>query len=74
VTQLLLYHGQFSKDEIDETFQFASRRTTDYSKEFLEMHPEIIETAPKRSGTEKETEKEEKEKLEEIKYVFPIYA
>lgn len=80
VTQLLLYHGQFSKDEIDETFQFASRRTTDYSKEFLELHPELIaaskspETKNEIQKEEAETKKEEREILEEIKYVFPRYA
>ena len=81
VTQLLLYHGQFSKDEIDETFQFASRRTTDYSKEFLELHPELREAASKSPETENkiqkeevETKKEEREILEEIKYVFPRYT
>lgn len=74
VTKLLLYHGQFGKEEIDEIFEHASRRrTTDYSEEFLKQHPELVETeasegkgAPGEEGTG--------EKPEEIKYLFPRYA
>ena len=33
VTQLLLYHGQFSKEEIDEIFELSAKETTEYSME-----------------------------------------
>ena len=41
VTELLLYHGQFSKEEIDEIFQSSAKETTAYSLEFLKQHPEV---------------------------------
>ena len=41
VTQLLLYHGQFSREEIDEIFQSSAKETTAYSMEFLKQHPEV---------------------------------
>lgn len=34
VTQLLLYHGQFNREEIDEMFQLSAKETTEYSMEF----------------------------------------
>ena len=43
VTELLLYHGQFSRKEIDEMFQLSVKETTQYSMEFLKQHPEIAQ-------------------------------
>lgn len=79
VTQMLLYHGQFSREEIDETFRMASRKTTDYSIEFLKQHPEIArdEARKNKEFPDEEDEKlktEELEKLAETRYVFPQYT
>lgn len=75
VTQLLLYHGQFSKEEIDEIFQSSAKETTAYSLEFLKKHPEIaIAEAGKSKEFPDEDEGEEGEKPREIKYIFPRYA
>jgi hypothetical protein len=41
VTELLRYHGQFSKEEIDGVFQSSAKETTAYSLEFLKQHPEV---------------------------------
>ncbi len=75
VTQLLLHHGQFSKEEIDKLFEHVSRRqTTDYSEEFLKQHPELT----KAEGSEGKEAPDNKgigeEKPEEIKYIFPRYT
>ena len=43
VTELLLYHGQFSRKEIDEMFQLSAKETTQYSMEFLKQHPKIAQ-------------------------------
>ena len=74
VTKLLLYHGQFSKEEIDKIFDHAARlRTTDYSDEFLKQHPELAETKVSEvKGTP--GNEETGENPEEIKYLFPRYA
>ncbi|MDI9394288.1 MAG: hypothetical protein QM426_02230 [Euryarchaeota archaeon] len=75
VTQLLLYHGQFSKEEIDKIFQDSAMETTAYSLEFLKKHPEIaIAEAGKSKEFPDENEGEEGEKLTEIKYMLPRFA
>ncbi len=75
VTQLLLYHGQFSREEIDEIFQSSAKETTDYSMEFLKQHPEVAKAeALKSKEFPDEIEGEEREKLKEIKYIFPHYG
>jgi hypothetical protein len=81
VTQLLLYHGQFSRDEIDETFRASSRETTDYSIEFLKQHPEIAKVEALKSKEFRDEENEEletatkgMEKTTETKYIFPHYT
>ena len=75
VTQLLLYHGQFSREEIDEIFQSSAKETTDYSMEFLKQHPEVAKAeALKSKEFPDEIEGEEGEKLKEIKYIFPHYG
>lgn len=74
VTQLLLYHGQFSREEIDEIFQSSAKETTAYSMEFLKQHPEVAEAeALKSKEFPDEAEEEKGEKSKEIKYIFPHY-
>ncbi len=74
VTQLLLYHGQFSREEIDEVFRSSAKETTAYSMEFLKQHPEVAKAeALKSKEFPDETEGEEGEKLKEVKYIFPHY-
>lgn len=74
VTQLLLYHGQFSKEEIDAIFQSSAKETTDYSLEFLKQHPEVAKTeALKSKEFPDESEGGERERIKEIKYIFPHY-
>ncbi len=75
VTQVLLYHGQFSREEIDEIFQSSAKETTAYSIEFLKQNPEIAKAeALKSKEFPDETEGEEGEKVKEIKYIFPHYG
>ncbi|AKB30792.1 hypothetical protein MSSAC_0112 [Methanosarcina siciliae C2J] len=74
VTQLLLYHGQFSREEIDETFKTSARGTTEYSIEFLKQHPELAKAEAMKSKEFRDEEAEEAEKLLEIKYIFPHYT
>jgi len=75
ITQLLLYHGQFSREEIDEIFQLSAKETTSYSIEFLKQHPEIAKAEALRSKEfPDEIEGEEGEKPKEIKYIFPHYG
>ena len=74
VTQLLLYHGQFSKEEIDEIFQSSAKETTAYSLEFLKQHPEVAKVeALKSKEFPDESEGDEGERPKEIKYIFPHY-
>jgi hypothetical protein len=74
VTQLLLYHGQFSREEIDEVFRSSAKETTAYSMEFLKQHPEIAKAeALKSKEFPDEAEGKEGEKLKEVKYIFPHY-
>jgi hypothetical protein len=74
VTQLLLYHGQFSREEIDEIFQSSAKETTAYSLEFLKQHPEVAKAeALKSKEFPDESEGEEGEIPKEIKYIFPHY-
>ena len=75
ITQLLLYHGQFSKEEIDEIFQLSAKETTAYSREFLKKYPEVaMAEARKSKEFPDEDEGEEGEKSREIKYIFPHYG
>ncbi|RXA21231.1 hypothetical protein EQO05_02005 [Methanosarcina sp. MSH10X1] len=76
VTQLLLYHGQFSRDEIDKTFQSAAKGLTEYSTEFLKQHPEIAQAEALKSKEfpDEVGEKEGEERVKEIKYRFPHYS
>lgn len=75
VTQILLYHGQFSKEEIDNIFQSSAKETTVYSIEFLKRHPEIAKAeALKSKEFPDEAEEEEGERIKEIKYIFPHYS
>jgi tRNA G10 N-methylase Trm11 len=75
VTELLLYHGQFSRKEIDEMFQLSVKETTQYSIEFLKQHPEIAQAeAVKSKEFPDEIEEEKGERLKEIKYIFPRYC
>ncbi|PAV14462.1 hypothetical protein ASJ81_13675 [Methanosarcina spelaei] len=71
VTQLLLYHGQFSKEEIDKTFKASESETTDYSIEFLKEHPEIAQAEALKS---KEFPEEGGERIKETKYNLPRYG
>ena len=74
VTQILLYHGQFSLKEIEEIFQSSAKETTSYSIEFLKQHPEVAKAeALKSKEFPDETEWEGVEKTTEIKYIFPHY-
>ncbi|MDQ1252381.1 MAG: hypothetical protein QG646_1502 [Euryarchaeota archaeon] len=74
VTQLLLYHGQFSREEIDGIFQSSAKETTAYSLEFLKQHPEVAKAeALKSKEFPDELEGEDDERLKEIKYIFPHY-
>lgn len=74
VTQLLLYHGQFSKEEIDETFKKSSRETTEYSIEFLKQHPELARSEAQKTKEFPDEEEGEVNKPTEIKYIFPHYT
>ena len=75
VTELLLYHGQFSRKEIDEMFQLSAKETIQYSIEFLKQHPEVAQAeALKSKEFPDEIEEEEGERLKEIKYIFPRYC
>lgn len=75
VTQLLLYHGQFTKEEIDKTFQAAANETMDYSIEFLKQHPEVAQAeALKSKEFPEEVEGEEEERVKETKYNLPRYG
>jgi hypothetical protein len=81
VTQLLLYHGQFTREEIDEIFKASSKETTDYSIEFLKQHPEIARAESRKSKEFRDEEYEDLEpstekleKIKETKYIFPHYA
>lgn len=81
VTQLVIYHGQFTREEIDETFRSSSRETTDYSIEFLKQHPELARSEALKSkefrdeeDEELETSTERLEKPTETKYIFPHYT
>lgn len=75
VTQLLLYHGQFSKEEIDGAFQASAKETTEYSIEFLKQHPEVAQAeALKSKEFSEEIEGEKEEGIKEIKYIFPRYC
>lgn len=75
VTELLLYHGQFSRKKIDEMFQLSVKETTQYSIEFLKQHPEIAQAeAVKSKEFPDEIEEEKGERLKEIKYIFPRYC
>ncbi len=75
VTGLLLYHGQFGKEEIDEIFQSSAKETTAYSREFLKQHPEIARAEALKSKEFPDEEEEGAgEKIREIKYIFPHYA
>ncbi len=74
VTQLLIYHGQFSKEEIDKIFQSSAKETTDYSMEFLKNHPEIAIAEARKSKEFPDEDEGEGEKPREIKYIFPHYA
>jgi hypothetical protein len=71
VTQLLLYHGQFSKEEIDKTFKASESETTDYSIEFLKEHPKIAQAEALKS---KEFPEEGGERIKETKYNLPRYG
>ena len=74
VTDLLLYHGQFSEEEIDEIFQSSAKETTAYSLEFLKQHPEVAKAeALKSKEFPDESGGEEGERPKEIKYIFPHY-
>jgi hypothetical protein len=75
VTQLLLYHGQFSREEIDEIFQSSAKETTAYSIEFLKQHPEVakVEALTNKEFPD-ETKWEGGEKPKETKYIFPHYG
>ncbi len=72
VTQLLLYHGQFSKEEIDKTFQSAAKETTEYSIEFLKQHPKVAQAEALKS--KKLPDEEREERIKETKYILPRYA
>ncbi|MCQ1537110.1 hypothetical protein FTO70_15800 [Methanosarcina sp. KYL-1] len=74
VTQLLLYHGQFGREEIDGIFQSSAKKTTAYSREFLKQHPEIARAEALKSKEFPDEEEGEGEKVKEIKYIFPHYA
>jgi hypothetical protein len=74
VTQLLLYHGQFSREEIDAIFKASSRETTDYSIEFLKQHPELARAEALKSKEFRDEENGETEKPLETKYIFPHYT
>jgi len=75
ITQLLLYHGQFSREEINEIFQSSAKETTAYSREFLKNHPEVAIAEAKRSKEfPDEAEEGEGERPKEIKYIFPHYG
>lgn len=74
VTQLLLYHGQFSREEIDATFEASSRKTTDYSIEFLKQHPELARAEALKSKEFRDEDEVEAEKPLETKYIFPHYT
>lgn len=74
VTQLLLYHGQFSKEEIDETFQSSAKETTNYSREFLKQHPEAAIAEARRNKEFPDEDEREEERPKEIKYIFPHYG
>ena len=74
VTQLLLYHGQFSLEEIEAIFQSSAKKTTSYSIEFLKQHPEVAKAeALKSKEFPDETECWGVEEPTEIKYIFPHY-
>jgi hypothetical protein len=74
VTQLLLYHGQFSREEIDEIFQSSAKETTNYSREFLKQHPEVAMAEAKRNKEFPEEDEGQEERPKEIKYIFPHYG
>ncbi len=75
VTKLLLYHGQFSKEEMDKLFDHVSRRqTTDYSEEFLKQHPELVKPEGSKGKGAPDNKGIQEEKTEEIKYIFPHYT
>lgn len=74
VTQLLLYHGQFSKEEIDEIFESSAKETTAYSLEFLKQNPEVSKAEALKSKEFPDEEERDGEKIKETKYIFPRYG
>lgn len=74
VTQLLLYHGQFSKEEIDEIFESSAKETTAYSLEFLKQNPEVSKAEALKSKEFPDEEERDGEKIKETKYIFPHYG
>jgi hypothetical protein len=75
VTQLLVYHGQFSKEEIDEIFQSSAKETTKYSMEFLKQHPDVAKAeALKNKEFPDEVEGKARQQPKEIMYIFPHYG
>lgn len=75
VTQLLVYHGQFSKEEIDEIFQSSAKETTKYSMEFLKQHPDVAKAeALKNKEFPDEVEGKAGQQPKEIMYIFPHYG
>lgn len=70
ITKLLVEHGQFKEDEINEIFDENSYKSTDYSMEFVKNHPKIdfIELAYAEWGTLEE----KPPVIEETKYNFPF--
>ena len=74
VTQLLLYHGQFSKEEIDEIFELSAKETTAYSLEFLKQNPEVAKAEALKSKEFPDEVEGNGERVKEIKYIFPRYG
>ncbi|MGB9930093.1 MAG: hypothetical protein ACPK85_17140 [Methanosarcina sp.] len=74
VTQLLLYHGQFTKEEIDEIFKSSAKETTAYSLEFLKQNPEVAKAEALKSKEFPDEEERDGERIKETKYIFPRYG
>ncbi len=70
ITKLLLEHGQFKEEEINEIFDKHSYKSTNYSLEFMENHPEedFIKLTMERFGIERD----KTPITEETKYNFPF--
>lgn len=70
ISQVLLEHGQFGREEIDEIFNQHSHESANYTNEFVSNHPEIdfFDLLFKKYSELNEGNK----RIVEIRYIFPF--